>query len=56
MASLLTFISISAKMRRNLEQFCLLFGKDIGINKVTINSKHCSPRVLHGQILIYKIV
>nr|QFQ51597.1 hypothetical protein [Leucobryum juniperoideum] len=63
MASLMTFmqdqenvISLSAKMRKNLELFRLLFCRDIGINKLTINSEHRLPRVLDDQILMYKIV
>lgn len=63
MASLMTFmqdqenvISLSAKMRENLKLFRLLFCRDIGINKLTINSEHRLPRVLDDQILIYKIV
>lgn len=63
MASLMTFmqdqekvISLSAKMRENLNLFRLLFCRDIGINKLTINSEHRLPRVLDDQILMYKIV
>jgi hypothetical protein len=63
MASLMTFmqdqenvISLSAKMRENLELFRLLFCRDIGINKLTINSEHRLPRVLDDQILMYKVV
>jgi hypothetical protein len=63
MASLMTFmqdqenvISLSAKMRENLNLFRLLFCRDIGINKLTINSEHRLPRVLDDQILIYKVV
>lgn len=62
-ASLMTFmqdqeniISLSAKMRENLELFRLLFCRDIGINKLTINSEHRLPRVLDDQILMYKVV
>ena len=63
MASLMTFmqdqenvISLSSKMRENLKLFRLLFCRDIGINKLTINSEHRLPRVLDDQILMYKIV
>jgi hypothetical protein len=63
MASLMTFmqdqenvISLSAKMHANLNLFRLLFCRDIGINKLTINSEHRLPRVLDDQILMYKIV
>jgi hypothetical protein len=63
MASLMTFmqdqknvISLSAKMRENLNLFRLLFCRDIGINKLTINSEHRLPRVLDDQILLYKVV
>ena len=63
MASLMTFmqdqeniISLSVKMRENLDLFRLLFCRDIGINKLTINSEHRLPHVLDDQILIYKII
>jgi hypothetical protein len=63
MASLMTFmqdqenvISLSAKMRENLNLFRLLFCRDIGINKLTINSEHRIPRVLDDEILMYKVV
>jgi threonine/homoserine/homoserine lactone efflux protein len=63
MASLMTFmqdqentISLSAKMRENLNLFRLLFCRDIGINKLTINSEHRLSRVLDDQILMYKVV
>lgn len=63
MASLMTFmqdqknvISLSKKMRENLNLFRLLFCRDIGINKLTINSEHRLPRVLDDQILMYKVV
>jgi len=63
MASLMTFmqdqenvISLSVKMRENLDLFRLLFCRDIGINKLTINSEHRLPRVLDDQILMYKVV
>jgi len=46
-ASLMTFlqnqentISLSIKMREDLNLFHLLFCKDLGINKLTINSEH----------------
>nr|AMD62030.1 hypothetical protein [Tetraplodon fuegianus] len=63
MASLMTFmqdqeniISLSAKMRQNLDLFRLIFCRDTGINKLTINSEHRLPRVLDDEILMYKIV
>ncbi len=63
MASLMTFmqdqenvISLSAKMRENLNLFRLLFCRDVGINKLTINSEHRIPRVLDDEILMYKVV
>lgn len=63
MASLMTFmqdqeniISLSSKMRQNLNLFRLLFCRDIGINKLTINSEHRLPRVLDDEILMYKVV
>nr|BEI32611.1 Component of TIC complex [Weissia exserta] len=62
-SSLMTFmqdqkniISLSNKMRENLNLFRLLFCRDIGINKLTINSEHRLPRVLDDQILMYKVV
>nr|YP_009645969.1 Ycf1 [Stoneobryum bunyaense]QBX99024.1 Ycf1 [Stoneobryum bunyaense] len=63
MASLMTFmqnqenvISLSAKMKENLNLFRLLFCRDIGVNKLTINSEHRIPRVLDDEILMYKVV
>nr|YP_009041054.1 Ycf1 [Tetraphis pellucida]AIB08491.1 Ycf1 [Tetraphis pellucida] len=63
MASLMTFmqdqentVSLSVKMREDLSLFRLLFCRDIGINKLTINSEHRLPRVLDDQILMYKVV
>lgn len=63
MASLMTFmqdqknsISFSNKMHENLNLFRLLFCRDIGINKLTINSEHRLSRVLDDQILMYKVV
>jgi hypothetical protein len=62
-ASLMTFmqnqentISLSIKMREDLNLFRLLFCKDLGINKLTINSEHRLSRVLDDQILMYKLV
>ena len=49
-------ISLSAKMRENLNLFRLLFCRDVGINKLTINSEHRIPRVLDDEILMYKVV
>nr|YP_009646051.1 Ycf1 [Ulota bruchii]QBX99106.1 Ycf1 [Ulota bruchii] len=63
MASLMTFmqnqenvISLSAKMKENLNLFRLLFCRDIGVNKLTINSEHRIPCVLDDEILMYKVV
>nr|YP_009531793.1 hypothetical chloroplast RF1 [Leiosporoceros dussii]AXZ70949.1 hypothetical chloroplast RF1 [Leiosporoceros dussii] len=63
MASVMTFIqnqkniiSLSAKMREDLDLFRLPFRRDIGINRLTINSEHRLPRVLDDQILMYKII
>jgi len=63
MASLMTFmqdqenvVSLSAKMRENLDLFCLLFCRDISINKLTINSEHRIPCVVDDEILMYKVV
>lgn len=62
-ASLMTFmqdkeniILLSSKMRKSLDLFRLLFCRDIGINKLTINSEHRLPRILDDQILMYKVV
>jgi hypothetical protein len=43
-------------MREDLNLFRLLFCKDLGINKLTINSEHRLSRVLDDQILMYKLV
>lgn len=63
MASLMTFmqdqenvVSLSAKMRENLNLFRLLFCRDLGINKLTINSEHRIPRILDDEILMYKVI
>ncbi|CAM6006757.1 unnamed protein product (chloroplast) [Sphagnum balticum] len=63
MASLMTLmqnqediVSLSAKMREDLNLFRLLFCRDTGTNQLTINSEHRLPRVLDDQILMYKMV
>nr|AND47535.1 hypothetical protein RF1 [Sphagnum lenense] len=63
MASLMTLmqnqediVSLSAKMREDLDLFRLLFCRDTGTNQLTINSEHRLPRVLDDQILMYKMV
>jgi hypothetical protein len=63
MASLMTLmqnqeniVSLSAKMREDLDLFHLLFCRDTGTNQLTINSEHRLPRVLDDQIWMYKMV
>ncbi len=63
MVSLVTFmqnqediVSLSTKMREDLDLFRLLFCKDTGTNQLMINSEHRLPRVLDDQILMYKMV
>jgi hypothetical protein len=47
-------VSLSAKMREDLDLFRLLFCRDMGTNQLTINSEHHLPWVLDDQILMYK--
>jgi hypothetical protein len=63
MASLMTFmqnqetmISLSLKMRKDLELFRLFFRKNNNFNRLAINSEHRLPRLLNDQILIYKLI
>lgn len=63
MASLMTFmqnkensISLSSKMREDLELFHLFFRRNNSINKLTINSEHRLSRLLDDQIFMYKMV
>nr|QWW93412.1 Ycf1 [Notoscyphus lutescens] len=63
MASLMTFmqnqetrISLSGKMRKDLEFFRLFFRRNNNFNQLAINSEHRLPRLLDDQILIYKLV
>nr|QWW93160.1 Ycf1 [Fossombronia mylioides] len=63
MASLMTFmqnqeniISLSSKMREDLELFHLFFRRNTSINQLTINSEHRLARLLDDQILMYKMV
>jgi len=44
------------KMREDLDLFCLLFCRDMGTNRLMINSEHRLPQVLDDQILMYKMV
>lgn len=63
MASLMTFmqnqdtkISLSEKMRKDLDLFRLFFRRNNIVNQLTINSEHRLPRLLDDQILIYKLI
>nr|QWW92486.1 Ycf1 [Lopholejeunea zollingeri] len=63
MASLMTFmqnqdtkISLSEKMREDLDLFRLFFRRNNTFNQLTINSEHRLPRLLDDQILIYKLI
>nr|WKR35202.1 Ycf1 [Pleurozia subinflata] len=63
MASLMTFmqnqetmISLSGKMREDLNFFHLLFRTNTSQNRLTINSEHRLPRLLDDEILIYKMI
>nr|AND48356.1 hypothetical protein RF1 [Eosphagnum rigescens] len=49
-------VSLSAKMREDLDLFRLLFCRDTGTNQLTINSEHRLPQVLDDQNLMYKMV
>jgi len=63
MASLMTFmqnqetmISLSGKMRKDLDLFRLFFRRNNNFNRLAINSEHRLPRLLDDQILIYKLI
>ena len=63
MASLMTFmqnqdtkISLSEKMRKDLDLFRLFFRRNNIVNQLRINSEHRLPRLLDDQILIYKLI
>ena len=63
MASLMTFmqnqdtkISLSKKMREDLDLFRLFFRRNNIVNQLTINSEHRLPRILDDQVLIYKLI
>nr|QWW93244.1 Ycf1 [Lunularia cruciata] len=63
MASLMTFmqnqeniVSLSTKMREDLELFHLFFRRNTIINQLTINSEHRLGRLLDDQILMYKMI
>nr|QWW93000.1 Ycf1 [Delavayella serrata] len=63
MASLMTFmqnqetmISLSGKMRKDLDLFRLFFRRNNNFNQLAINSEHRLPRLLDDQILIYKLI
>jgi hypothetical protein len=49
-------VSLSTKMREDLDLFHFLFCKDTCTNQLMINSEHRLPRVLDDQILMYKMV
>jgi hypothetical protein len=63
MASLMTFmqnqetmVSLSRKMREDLDLFRLFFRRNNHLNRLAINSEHRLPRLLDDQFLIYKLV
>nr|YP_009522590.1 Ycf1 [Dumortiera hirsuta]AXQ02611.1 Ycf1 [Dumortiera hirsuta] len=63
MASLMTFmqnkeniITLSSKMREDLELFHLFFRRNTSINQLSINSEHRLARLLDDQVLMYKMV
>lgn len=63
MASLMTFmqnqetmISLSGKMKKDLDLFRLFFRRNNNFNRLTINSEHRLPRLLDDQTLIYKLI
>lgn len=63
MASLMTFmqnqetvVSLSGKMRKDLNLFRLFFRRNNNFNRLAINSEHRLPRLLDDQILIYKLI
>jgi len=49
-------VSLSTKMREDLDLFRLLFCKDTGTNQLMIDSEHHLLWVLDDQILMYKMV
>jgi len=63
LASLMTFmqnqetmISLSRKMRKDLDLFRLFFRRNNNFNRLAINSEHRLPRLLDDQFLIYKLI
>lgn len=63
MASLMTFmqnqnakVSLSEKMREDLDSFRLFFRRNNSFNQLKISSEHRLPRLLDDQILIYKLI
>nr|YP_010033367.1 hypothetical protein ORF474 [Diplophyllum taxifolium]QOW40233.1 hypothetical protein ORF474 [Diplophyllum taxifolium] len=63
MASLMTFmqnqetmVSLSRKMRKDLDLFRLFFRRNNNFNRLAINSEHRLPRLLDDQFLIYKLI
>jgi hypothetical protein len=63
MASLMTFmqnqetmISLSIKMRKDLDLFRLFLRRNNNFNRLATNSEHRLPRLLDDQFLIYKLI
>ena len=63
MASLMTFmqnqnakVSLSEKMREDLDSFRLFFRRNNSFNQLKRNSEHRLPRLLDDQVLIYKLI
>lgn len=63
MASLMTFVqdqentvSLSEKMRGDLNSFRLSFRSNSSLNRVMIDSEHRLPRLQNDQILMYKVI
>jgi hypothetical protein len=63
MASLMTFVqdqentvSLSEKMREDLNSFRLSFRANIFSNQVMMDSEHRLPRLFNNQILMYKVL
>nr|QWW93327.1 Ycf1 [Hattoria yakushimensis] len=63
LASLMTFmqnqettVSLSGKMRKDLDLFRLFFRRNNNFNRLAINSEHRLPRLLDDQFLIYKLI
>ena len=63
MASLMTFVqdqentvSLSEKMREDLNSFRLFFRANISSNQVMIDSEHRLPRLLNDPFFVYKVV